>query len=1213
MWKYASGSWSEHAYTRHVYPDNGLQSLVYTTLIDTVGSTSGPDTADEVQTERWTDGAGRVRRSRTEHPGSDGGWSAVMTEYDILGRVARQSVPTEVDNSWDPDGDDSAFLWNKREYDWMGRVERTIPSDSNGSDGRDTVIEYTGCGCAGGLETLIKGPATNAFDVAGEWQTGKRRTQKTYSDILGRVFKTEVWDLDTGSSPYSTVKTTFNGRDQATLVQQYAGSDSSGTYQDTIATYDGHGRLASQHVPQQDDNTETTFTYFPDDQVHIRTDARGATNTYTYGDDRGLLTKIESEIPGTTNSGRSNFALANNGGIANASSEFSNMFPKFSAINGDRTGSGWGYGSGGWSDGSYNNHPDWLQVNFSESRAIDEINVITLQDNYASPIEPTETTTFTEQGITDYYLQYWNGSGWTNIAGASASSNDKVWRKFTFTPVTTIAIRVVITGALNSFSRVVELEAWGPDTVPPVNTETNFTYDPAGNRLTMTDSSGSTAYEYNSLSQLTAETRSFNDTLTNAPLSGNSFELQYSYTLAGGLKSITDPYGEVINYGFEKTGRLDEVTGSTFGGITDYVTGAEYRAWGGLKGLTYSNGVATSTTYNARLQPEAFHLTKDSTDIMHKEYEYYPDGLLRYTEDKLNGIFDRLNIYDHAGRIKEGKSGAEARGGTVTTNQSTDLPYRQSYEFNQFDNLTERNNLHWGTDEWYGQSNNLAYTYEDNRITNAGWVYDADGRVLTSTFPDNNTYSTYDARGLIRTYHTMSVFSGSYDTLERYYDGDGREVKREKMNFTEDYEAEAFPWGTWSEDAPIYYIRSTVLGGAVISETYEDGKKKKTYVMAGGMKLATQSQYEYSSTTTESVSFDHFDPTGKSYRSSLSNGTVNTAEGFEGGAAEMDPFGANFGLVNPYVVPDPPLPPTEDFPYFFVDGESPMYVNGQQVQCFVDGMRLMGGCGRALGQLGRSLDVGSADPSVLSQLGIFIVSRGIRDSPDPEYPVTRYVNEYWGMFSFDISIDGGGGGGGRNQNGPKARFDKKKLDKCLKELFNAVLTSESLEEGLPGLTDDSIWHGVTIAGVAAMLQTTLEKDSVTIGKEMLDRGVGDGSPNAGVTYDRTPFHNYIASDVYRNLSPVFRGGTTGYTGIGFKALKIHELGNALAGARRQLAQGRNNPEYGIRDTLKNIGGYGEENKKYRISDPDAGAALEICVFGGLVNLRSGRVGTTRGL
>ena len=50
-------------------------------------------------------------------------WAATVTEYDILGRVKRQSVPTEVNSIWEPAGDDQSrgFLWTVQKYDWMGR------------------------------------------------------------------------------------------------------------------------------------------------------------------------------------------------------------------------------------------------------------------------------------------------------------------------------------------------------------------------------------------------------------------------------------------------------------------------------------------------------------------------------------------------------------------------------------------------------------------------------------------------------------------------------------------------------------------------------------------------------------------------------------------------------------------------------------------------------------------------------------------------------------------------------------------------------------------------------------------------------------------------------------------------------------------------------------------------------------------------------------
>lgn len=148
------------AYTRYAYPANGVQSQVYTTIVDTNNNNTG-DTADEVLTETWTDGAGRVRLSRVPHTfsgGSTATWAGTATEYDILGRVKRQSVPTEVDANFDPTGDDQTrgWLWTHQRYDWMGRVVRKIATDGDPNaleNDSDVLISYAGCGCAGGLET----------------------------------------------------------------------------------------------------------------------------------------------------------------------------------------------------------------------------------------------------------------------------------------------------------------------------------------------------------------------------------------------------------------------------------------------------------------------------------------------------------------------------------------------------------------------------------------------------------------------------------------------------------------------------------------------------------------------------------------------------------------------------------------------------------------------------------------------------------------------------------------------------------------------------------------------------------------------------------------------------------------------------------------------------------------------------------------------------
>jgi peptidyl-Asp metalloendopeptidase len=172
----------------------------------------------------------------------------------------------------------------------------------------------------------------------------------------------------------------------------------------------------------------------------------------------------------------SNVASQRNGGIASASSTHSAGYAAGGANNGDRKGLSWGSG-GGWNDGTSSTYPDFLQVNFNGTYTINEVDVFTLQDDFAAPVEPTLSTTFTQWGITAFQVQYWNGSTWLDIPGGNITGNNRVWRAITFSPVSTSAIRVLINDALNRYSRITEVEAW---TVGAGNTSGNSPQHDAG-------------------------------------------------------------------------------------------------------------------------------------------------------------------------------------------------------------------------------------------------------------------------------------------------------------------------------------------------------------------------------------------------------------------------------------------------------------------------------------------------------------------------------------------------------------------------------------------------------------------------------------------------------------------------------------------------------------------------------------------------------------
>nr|MBA2689603.1 hypothetical protein [Burkholderiales bacterium] len=171
---------------------------------------------------------------------------------------------------------------------------------------------------------------------------------------------------------------------------------------------------------------------------------------------------IEVEAYGTAVTSAVNVALAGNGGTASASSFAGSAYAPSGAINGERRGVNFGAG-GGWNDNTLGVSPDWLQIDFNGVKSISEIDVFTLQDDYTNPQEPTEAMTFSLYGIVDFEVQYWNGSSWITVPGGSVTNNNKVWRKFAFSPISTSSIRVFVSRVAPSqwqYSRIIEVEAY---------------------------------------------------------------------------------------------------------------------------------------------------------------------------------------------------------------------------------------------------------------------------------------------------------------------------------------------------------------------------------------------------------------------------------------------------------------------------------------------------------------------------------------------------------------------------------------------------------------------------------------------------------------------------------------------------------------------------------------------------------------------------------
>jgi hypothetical protein len=102
-----------------------------------------------------------------------------------------------------------------------------------------------------------------------------------------------------------------------------------------------------------------------------------------------------------------------------------------------------------------------------------------------------------------------------------------------------------------------------------------------------------------------------------------------------------------------------------------------------------------------------------------------------------------------------------------------------------------------------------------------------------------------------------------------------------------------------------YYVHSTVLG-SVLSQVSATGSKERIFVIAVEGILAIQSV----SGSTQSVSWEHYDASGGSYRPTNAAGTI-------GLGAERDPFGADAGVFKPITWPTPASPGKIE-PYYAV-------------------------------------------------------------------------------------------------------------------------------------------------------------------------------------------------------------------------------------------------------------------------------------------------------
>jgi YD repeat-containing protein len=607
---------------------------------------------------------------------------------------------------------------------------------------------------------------------------------------------------------------------------------------------------------------------------------------------------------------------------------------------------------------------------------------VTLVRQFAGPTSSTtfQDTTSTYDGFGRLKTQHQPEQ--QVDANNSASTDHTTWNYNNDDTVASVVdARGVVTNFTYNARRLPVVIGFNSSSIPASNNvaataDILFTYDALANRTSMSDGSGAVTYHYDQLSRMDWEQRSFAG-LPNAGL----FRLNYEYNLAGILKKVTDQRsGTSFTETLDKLGRVTTVDGVGLGGAqTQFISQAQYRAWGALKSRTQAN-TTLSLTYNQRLLPKTY-----SYGGAQVAYQYHNDGSIKFANELsgLASLKDRAYSYDAAGRMQHAYSGVEARNFVNNTNGGTpDGPYSHAYTFDQWNNLLQDTGRFWSrpvdTQDSYNTSNR-----------NPAWSYDADGDLLsrnespTTMAPFDPVRYKYDAAGRqvsstqTRTYQfDVGIITWSFVNSQTF-DGDNQLTHYALVRNT--ISVHVPPGSTTTAEA--YLVRSTVLAGRVISEYKSDGTWSKTHVYAGGERLGQQTTAEMGGA--QSV-LETLDPV-------TGDGVKVLSNGIGIGQTTMDPGGVNVGTSDPF--PPDGSGDADGLPGEELAKEVPALIplEGYGAMCNLDGLDIL--CkhiGDSAAVQCANNDCGTRTITVTARSGGHVIDRS-----------TFFAPEYW-----DGSLDG---------------------------------------------------------------------------------------------------------------------------------------------------------------------------------------------------------------
>src|SRR5260221_6032443 len=117
---------------------------------------------------------------------------------------------------------------------------------------------------------------------------------------------------------------------------------------------------------------------------------------------------------------------------------------------------------------------DWLEVDLHGAKTFFFLMIRRPPRSTLFPYTTLFRSTFTTYGLRDMTVQYWNGATWAAVPNGVVTGNRKSTRLNSIHTLTSNNVFCLETRALNSWSRIVEVEAYqlagGPSNQAPTAT-----------------------------------------------------------------------------------------------------------------------------------------------------------------------------------------------------------------------------------------------------------------------------------------------------------------------------------------------------------------------------------------------------------------------------------------------------------------------------------------------------------------------------------------------------------------------------------------------------------------------------------------------------------------------------------------------------------------------------------------------------------------------